>query len=129
MSVGYKHPTPIQREAIPLALAGRDIIGLAETGSGKTAAFALPILHAMLHTEGNRALYALILTPTRYAQCARHVIISSLRRGSELAFGIRDAIDALGAAIGLKTGLWSLTHIQHILTLCYQRSLRAVWTW
>lgn len=46
-TLGYKSPTSIQAEAVPLALQGRDLIGLAETGSGKTAAFALPILQGM----------------------------------------------------------------------------------
>src|SRR5205809_89838 len=61
---GYAHPTPIQQEAIPLALAGRDLIGSAQTGTGKTAAFVLPILQRL--SSGKRGtLRALILVPTR----------------------------------------------------------------
>ena len=61
--VGYTHPTPIQRDAIPLALRGRDLIGLAQTGTGKTAAFTLPIIDRLL--DGPQRTRALILTPTR----------------------------------------------------------------
>ena len=60
---GIHHPTPIQREAIPLALNGRDLIGLAQTGTGKTAAFTLPIVDRLI--DGPRRTRALILTPTR----------------------------------------------------------------
>ncbi len=60
---GYTHPTPIQQDAIPLALRGRDLIGLAQTGTGKTAAFTLPILQRLM--GGPRRPRALILTPTR----------------------------------------------------------------
>ncbi len=60
---GYEHPTPIQSEAIPIALTGRDIIGLAQTGTGKTASFTLPILDRLMH--GPRRTRALVLTPTR----------------------------------------------------------------
>ncbi|ODM24184.1 ATP-dependent rRNA helicase rrp3 [Aspergillus cristatus] len=62
-SLGYKTPTPIQTQCIPLALSGRDIIGLAETESGKTAAFVLPILQALL--DKSQRLHSLILAPTR----------------------------------------------------------------
>jgi ATP-dependent RNA helicase RhlE len=69
---GYTYPTPIQEEAIPLALAGRDLIGLAQTGTGKTAGFTLPIIHNLISTpladaEGApvHRVRVLILTPTR----------------------------------------------------------------
>jgi ATP-dependent RNA helicase RhlE len=69
---GYTHPTPIQEQAIPLALAGRDLIGLAQTGTGKTAGFTLPIIHNLIttplvDTAGNpvHRVRVLILTPTR----------------------------------------------------------------
>ena len=69
---GYTHPTPIQEQAIPLALAGRDLIGLAQTGTGKTAGFTLPIVHnlisAPLTSENGQPTHrvrVLILTPTR----------------------------------------------------------------
>lgn len=82
----WSAPTKIQREAIPVTLEGRDIIGLAETGSGKTAAFALPILQGLL--ENPQRYFALILTPTR-----------------ELAFQISEQFEALGASIGVKTAV------------------------
>jgi len=59
---GFEHPTPIQAQAIPPALAGRDVIGTAATGTGKTAAFVLPILDRLAGKSGTRAL---VLAPTR----------------------------------------------------------------
>lgn len=60
---GYERPTPIQRDAIPVALKGRDLIGLAQTGTGKTASFTVPIVNRLL--GGPRRTRVLILTPTR----------------------------------------------------------------
>ncbi|KAK2716844.1 probable ATP-dependent RNA helicase DDX47 [Artemia franciscana] len=80
----WKNPTKIQIESIPVALQGKDVIGLAETGSGKTGAFALPMLQALL--DNPQRLFGLILTPTR-----------------ELAFQIDEQIKALGTSIGVKT--------------------------
>ncbi|KAL8767786.1 MAG: hypothetical protein Q9209_005780 [Squamulea sp. 1 TL-2023] len=82
--LGYRTATPIQKESIPLALQGRDIIGLAETGSGKTAAYALPILQALI--EKPQSLFGLIMAPTR-----------------ELADQISKAIEALGSLINVRS--------------------------
>ncbi len=63
--LGFLRPTPIQARAIPPILAGRDIIGCAQTGTGKTAAFVLPILQRLLQGKSTRNVRALILSPTR----------------------------------------------------------------
>ena len=60
--IGFVHPTPIQADVIPIAMTGRDVIGLAQTGSGKTAAFVLPMAERLVHGRGVRGL---ILSPTR----------------------------------------------------------------
>jgi len=66
---GYTHPTPIQQQAIPILLKGKDLLGCAQTGTGKTAAFAIPIIQKIhferLESKGPRKIKALIVTPTR----------------------------------------------------------------
>src|SRR5437016_12450789 len=73
-ALGYEEPTPIQREAIPPLLAGRDLLGQAATGTGKTAAFALPLIQTVYAARGEQStasagrkgsVSALILAPTR----------------------------------------------------------------
>jgi len=83
---GYDTPTPIQAQAIPAALEGRDLIGTAQTGTGKTAAFVLPILHSLLSGSRNRSR-ALIVTPTR-----------------ELAEQINETVHMLSAGTSLRSG-------------------------
>ena len=78
-SAGYAEPTPIQQQAIPPILAGRDLIGIAQTGTGKTAAFMLPILHR-LATRPGRGVRALVLAPTRELAEQIHQATAAVRR-------------------------------------------------
>src|SRR3954471_18593418 len=65
-SLGYEEPTPVQRETIPVILAGRDLLAQAATGTGKTAAFALPMIHLLLEeTAAKKRTRGLVLVPTR----------------------------------------------------------------
>ncbi len=83
VKAGYTAPTPVQTAAIPVVLAGRDLIGTAQTGTGKTAAFVLPILQQMLSAGQNRSR-ALILTPTRELAEQIHQTIRELGKGTRL---------------------------------------------
>ncbi|MDR0854742.1 MAG: DEAD/DEAH box helicase [Christensenellaceae bacterium] len=89
---GYTTPSPIQEQAIPPALEGKDILGCAQTGTGKTCAFAVPILHKLTANQadfaGSKKIRALILTPTR-----------------ELAMQIHDSFSDYGKFLTLRTGL------------------------
>ncbi|PHT35461.1 DEAD-box ATP-dependent RNA helicase 36 [Capsicum baccatum] len=80
---GMKNPTPVQRNCIPRILSGQDILGLAQIGSGKTAAFALPILHRL--AEDPYGVSCLVVTPTR-----------------ELAFQLAEQFRALGSCLNLR---------------------------
>ncbi len=76
-ALGYLTPTPIQQQAIPPVLQGRDVMGLAQTGTGKTAAFALPILQRLIQRP-HRHVRALIIAPTRELAEQIHATISAL---------------------------------------------------
>lgn len=84
---GYTTPTPIQQQAIPLILEGKDLLGCAQTGTGKTAAFAIPMLQTIskVQLQGNKGIKALILTPTR-----------------ELAIQINDSFAAYGRNLRVR---------------------------
>ncbi|MFK8050273.1 MAG: ATP-dependent RNA helicase DbpA [Halioglobus sp.] len=106
--LGYKHMTPIQAEALPLALAGQDLIAQAKTGSGKTAAFGLPLL-AKLNPK-DFATQAIVLCPTR--ELASQVS-TEIRRLARFAQNIKVVTLCGGQSIGPQIG--SLEHGAHIV--------------
>ena len=84
-ALGYEEPTPIQRETIPPLIQGRDLLGQAATGTGKTAAFALPILQRIINEGKGTGPVALVLVPTR-----------------ELAMQVSEAVHRYGKALGVR---------------------------
>jgi len=111
---GYTNPTPIQEQAIPILLNHKDLLGSAQTGTGKTAAFAIPIIQNILNENSGRGLKALIVTPTRelaiqigesfdnYAQFTSlrtTVIFGGVKQGSQVQ-ALKRGVDILVATPG-----------------------------
>ena len=128
---GYASPTPIQAQAIPPVLTGRDVFGCAQTGTGKTAAFTLPLLHRLKQSNGRQGIRCLILTPTRelaaqigdnIAAYAKHtnlrhtVIFGGVGQGRQVD-ALKRGVDLLVACPGrlldlIDQGHVSLRHLE-----------------
>ncbi|MDP5172121.1 MAG: DEAD/DEAH box helicase [Bacteroidia bacterium] len=133
---GYTHPTPIQEQSIPILLRGKDLLGCAQTGTGKTAAFAIPILQKLYldkgPAKGPRKIRALVITPTRelaiqiadsftvygkYTGIRNTVIFGGVKQGSQTD-ALRNGVDVLVATPGrlldlMSQGYISLSDIQY----------------
>ncbi|MBI5208679.1 MAG: DEAD/DEAH box helicase [Elusimicrobia bacterium] len=115
-ALGYHTPTPIQRDAIPHALARRDLLGLAQTGTGKTAAFALPILQRLMAGPRGK-VRALVIAPTR--ELAEQI------RGAFQAFGGRTPLRAASVygGVGMHPQIQALAGRAEIIVACPGRLL------
>jgi ATP-dependent RNA helicase RhlE len=104
-AAGYSSPTPIQLRAIPAILEGRDVLGLAQTGTGKTAAFVLPILQRLL-TGPRGKLRVLIISPTRELAEQTHITIDTLGHQTHLrSMSIYGGVGAQPQIQGLRAGV------------------------
>lgn len=137
-SQGYTTPTPIQQQAIPILLNGEDLLGTAQTGTGKTAAFAIPIIQ-MLHevadkNQGKRKIKALVVTPTRelaiqikdsfsaygkFTHLKNTVIFGGVKQGNQTA-ALNQGVDILIATPGrlldlINQGFITLKHIEYFV--------------
>ena len=115
-NAGFQTPTPIQEATIPLAMSGKDLIGTAQTGTGKTAAFVLPILHKLLNGPRNKTR-ALIITPTRELADQIHQAIKDLGKGT----GLRSV--SVYGGVGAKPQIDALQRGTEIVVACPGRLL------
>ena len=135
---GYTQPTPIQEQSIPILLKGNDLLGCAQTGTGKTAAFSIPIIQQLVNagvdTKGKRRVKALVVTPTRelaiqisdnfkayakHTDIKRTVIYGGVKQGSQVN-ALRGGVDVLIATPGrlldlIQQGFISLQHIEYFI--------------
>ena len=131
---GYQEPTPIQAKAIPIVLDGKDVLGCAQTGTGKTAAFLLPVLHKLQQREANQGIKALVVSPTRelaaqigencerYAQFVEQrstVIFGGVKQGPQ-EVALKQGVDILVATPGRLMdlhgqGLIDLTGVKYFV--------------
>jgi len=135
---GYTHPTPIQEKAIPVLLRGEDLLGCAQTGTGKTAAFAIPIIQQLyldeFRVKTHRKIKALVVTPTRelaiqiqenfteygkYTDLRNTVIFGGVKQGKQTA-SLRQGVDILVATPGrlldlIGQGFISLKQIEYFV--------------
>lgn len=126
---GYEKPTPIQEQAIPILLKGKDLLGVAQTGTGKTAAFGIPILQHLYNSQnrqqGKRRLKALIVTPTRelaiqigesltaygkFTGSRNTVIFGGVKQGKQVS-ALRNGVDILVATPGRLLDLMNQGYI------------------
>ena len=135
---GYTHPTPIQEQSIPILLKGKDLLGVAQTGTGKTAAFGIPILHQLYEgislSQNKRKIKALIVTPTRelaiqiaesftaygkYTGLRNTVIFGGVKQGKQVN-ALRGGVDILIATPGrlldlMNQGFISFRDLEHVV--------------
>ena len=133
---GYTHPTPIQEQSIPILLEGKDLLGCAQTGTGKTAAFSIPIIqhihNEVVHEKGRRKVKALIVTPTRelaiqigenctkygkFAGVNNTVIFGGVKQSAQTR-ALRNGVDILVATPGrlldlMNQGYISLSDVKY----------------
>jgi len=116
-AVGYTEPTPIQTQAIPHVMAGRDVLGLAQTGTGKTAAFALPILDRLVRDPKRGATRVLVVAPTRELAEQIHEAFVELGQGT----GIKSA--TIYGGVGMNPQIQALRRGTDIIVACPGRLL------
>ncbi|MBF4986423.1 DEAD/DEAH box helicase, partial [Nonlabens mediterrranea] len=134
---GYENPTPIQAQSIPVLLKGKDLLGVAQTGTGKTAAFSIPILQHLYNSappKGRRPIKALVVTPTRelaiqidenfkayakYTDIRNTVIYGGVKQAQQVN-RLKSGIDVLVATPGrlldlINQGFITLKHIEYFV--------------